>query len=432
MPDPINYLSQFANIPSPTQAILSGIQTAESLDQLHQKNLQEKQALEAQMQMQKDVAQVYTSPSVQGITGLMVKYPALADKWKIPLESMTAQQKAAKIQQANEIFMPLLTGDRETAIASLERQAAAAKNAGDIPGATSLDMMHKLVSNTETGTAGDNAVLASVGMFLQASMGDDFNKVYKPIMEAKLARDKAPGEMAKTAAEATKLTFEGQKAAVDAEFAQQKAVADLEEKGWNIKKLQAGIETDKINSQIAMGQLAVARANTDIRRQEMQVKVDELKQVRQEKLQEKVATLNNIRYNADNMLNSLDGVLKMYDTDPAAVLNATGPVASKLPTVSPRVADFETAIDSIKAQAFLTQVPQMKAMGQLSNAEGEKLGDALRNLSLRQSASSLKKNLTEAKRLILKARSSAATRYGQPDTVPDTPENPPKVVTVDY
>lgn len=432
MPEPINYLSQFANIPSPTQAILSGIQTAESLDQLHQKNLQEKQALEAQMQMQKDVAQIYTNPSVQGITGLMVKYPALADKWKIPLESMTAQQKAAKIQQANEIFMPLLTGDRETAIASLDRQAAAAKNAGDVQGATSLELMHKLVSSTETGKAGDNAVLASVGMFMQAAMGEDFNKVYKPIMDAKLARDKAPGEEAKTKAETDKLTFEGQKAAVDAQFAQQNAVAELEKKGWDIKKLQAGIENDKLNSQIALGQLNVARESNDIKRQEMQVKVDELKQIRQEKTQEKLATLTNIRYNSDNMLNSIETALKFYENDPEAVFAATGPVASKTPTIRPGVADFETAIETLKAQGFLTQVPQMARMGQLSDAEGKKLADALRNFSLRQSAPSLKKNLAEAQRLILKARKNAADHYGQPDTVPDTPENPPKVVTVDY
>lgn len=64
-------------------------------------------------------------------------------------------------------------------------------------------------------------------------------------------------------------------------------------------------------------------------------------------------------------------------------------------------------------------------MGALSNAEGEKLQSALQNLNLRQSDKQLVSNVKEAQRLILKARSNIAKRYGMPDTTPDTPAAQP-------
>lgn len=59
--------------------------------------------------------------------------------------------------------------------------------------------------------------------------------------------------------------------------------------------------------------------------------------------------------------------------------------ASLFPTIpGSEAADFESQLDTFKSQAFLQSISQMKGMGALSNAEGEKLASAVGALSLKQ------------------------------------------------
>lgn len=203
MPEPFDYTSQLKDVPSPQAAFMSGFMNADQIDQVRKKNEAEKRALDLQMQMQSDLGSVYQKPTIQGISGLMVKYPQIADKFKPALESMNEQQKSARIQQANNIFMPLLHGDRETAIQQMKTQVEAAKNSGDKQTASSLEMMQKLVESTETGKAGDNLVIASVGSFLAAAMGEkEFAKTYEAIGKEFRATAEAPAKLSKAEADA--------------------------------------------------------------------------------------------------------------------------------------------------------------------------------------------------------------------------------------
>ena len=78
-------------------------------------------------------------------------------------------------------------------------------------------------------------------------------------------------------------------------------------------------------------------------------------------------------------------------------------------------------MENVDAQAFLSQIPQMKGFGALSDNEGKKLSRALQTFNTKQSTPQFIFNLKEAQRLMQKARSNLATKYGVPDTVPDTP-----------
>jgi hypothetical protein len=103
------------------------------------------------------------------------------------------------------------------------------------------------------------------------------------------------------------------------------------------------------------------------------------------------------------------------------VEDATGPVESRLPTFDQDTADFESLMENIEAQAFLSQIPNLKGMGALSDAEGKKVTAALQSLNLKQSPKRLMENVREAQRLLMKARENIANRYGVPQTIPDTP-----------
>jgi hypothetical protein len=97
-------------------------------------------------------------------------------------------------------------------------------------------------------------------------------------------------------------------------------------------------------------------------------------------------------------------------------------VRSRLPTLSQDVSDYEGLLETLGAQAFLAQIPQIKGTGSLSENEGNKLQASLQNLSLKQSPERLQENINEATRLLTKARANIAARSGLSAPPPDVPE----------
>ena len=128
--------------------------------------------------------------------------------------------------------------------------------------------------------------------------------------------------------------------------------------------------------------------------------------------------VENARFNIDTLLNTADRII---GTPRGVVESATGPISSRMPTLSQDTADFESLIENLDAQAFLSQIPQMKGTGALSENEGKKLAAALQSLSLKQSPGQLVGNVKEMQRLMLKARKNLADKFGMPENVPDTP-----------
>ena len=86
------------------------------------------------------------------------------------------------------------------------------------------------------------------------------------------------------------------------------------------------------------------------------------------------------------------------------------------------VQNFKALIENLDSQSFMAQIPNMKGLGSLSDAEGKKVSSSLQNLNnLRQDAKPLIAKAREAQRLILKGRRNLAKQYGVPDTIPDRP-----------
>lgn len=202
--------------------------------------------------------------------------------------------------------------------------------------------------------------------------------------------------------------------------AYQQASTDLRKQELEFNRAQKATEL-----QLKTLEAAMRREDSDLKKQDLQLKIDAQKQKiadieRQKEVasNEKDAGLESARMNVDNMLNS---IIRVKSTPDNIISAATGPIDTMLPTLSEDTADFEELVTTLGSQAFLSQIPLIKGMGQLSNAEGEKLQAALQNFSLRQSPSRLKENLAEAQRLLLKARSNIAKQYGKPESKPDTP-----------
>ncbi|MGL4546376.1 MAG: hypothetical protein ACRCUU_12640, partial [Plesiomonas sp.] len=85
----------------------------------------------------------------------------------------------------------------------------------------------------------------------------------------------------------------------------------------------------------------------------------------------------------------------------------------KDPIAGTAAADTAALIDTLDAKNFLIAIQQMKGMGALSNAEGEKLSRAVQSLNRNQSEEQLRRNLEEIKTITSAAVESVKIRTGE-------------------
>lgn len=410
---PINYIQ---DVQTPFQAAAQGLQFGAGIQDMRAKQqaqqLQLQQAQQQQQQQQmiaQQMQRLRSSPTrnVLDYADLAMVLPkdqskSMMDAWSM----IDPVQQRSKLSRGASVLAAFNSGASDIGISMLEEEAAALRNSGDEAGAKAMDTYAKLAKLDPVG------VEANIGSMIAQLPGgkDALEAISKQRAEKRLA-DRAPSDLTEAQAKA-------QKSAVDAKFAESNAVAELQKKGWDITKIQEDIGIAKQNSRIAAANAAANRESNQIKREEMGLKLQEMKQKRDELVQGKSADVEAARSGMDNMLNTADRILK---TPIGAIKAATGPIDSRMPTVQRDVADFEALVDTLGSQAFISQIPNMKGMGALSNAEGEKLQAALQNFSLKQSPERLIENIKEAQRLILKGRANLSKRYGVPDSIPDTP-----------
>lgn len=411
MAQPFNYM---LNVPDPTQSVMGGVQNALNIsNMMSQRNLAEQKALELQtarekqVQMDSDLGALSQNPTPSALASMMVKYPSLSENFKKTYDVLSSEQKDSRIKQASQVYAAMQAGKPEVAQQLLLEQAAAARNAGMEQDAKAAETVAELVKlNPATAET-------STGLLLASAMGPDkFAETFTKLQGERREAELQPSKLTESQAKA-------QKAAVEAKFAESGAALDLQKKGWDITKIQEDIKISKQNAGIAAMNAQIAREGNQIKREENQLKLRDMIDKRDEAVRTKAADLESARTNMDNMLNTADRILK---TPVGVVGSAAGPVSSRMPTLSQDTADFEALVETLGSQSFMAQIPNIKGMGALSNAEGEKLQAALQNFSLRQSPERLLENVREAQRLVMKARKNMTARSGLPETIPNTPD----------
>jgi len=413
--DPINYIQ---NVKNPFESAIQGYQAGLAMKQQQAAAAQAQAQQQAQMQMQADLAGLAMNKNATpgDYVSIMTKYPDLAEKLKTPLASLTEEQKQGKLNDASKIYSALQSGNADIAKTLLTEQATALRNSGKESEAKNAEAMAQLVE------LHPDVARTTAGLGLSAIMGPEkFASTFEVLSKNQREEAKAPLEL-------DKMKSDAELARIKAKYAEPDAVIELQTKGWNIKKLESDIMTAKEANRIAAMNAATNREGNALKRQEMQLKLQEEKGKIQEKLNTKVAEVESARSNIDNLLNTADKILNAPDSVKKAAL---GPIDSRLPTMQSDVADFESLIENLDAQAFLAQVPQMKGLGALSENEGKKLAAALQSFNMKQSPEQFSSNVKEAQRIMMKARKSLANKYGVPDTVPDTPAAKPSGADID-
>lgn len=417
MVQPVNYMAAMPQID--LSQSFAGLGNALGQYGEYQKQQKAEQAAaELKAQYANDVQAYFAKPSASGLSMLTAKYPGQREAFKDIGDRMSAEQKAVELPVMAQAFHAITTGKPDAAKLLVDQQIEGMQNSG--MDATKLKMIRSQLDSDPTQVAG---LIGLVGSSIDP---DGWGKM----MSEKRAQDLQPSLVRKGVAEAGAAESDASVKAVKAKFAESEAVLDLEKKGWDIKKLQADIDIDRQNARIAAMNAAANREANAIKRQELRLKVDEAIAKRDETARGKIAEVESANSNIDNMLNTIDRVM----SNPS-LKDVVGSFEGRMPAAASMLDDQESdaiaLLDTLGSQAFLAQIPNIKGMGALSNAEGEKLQSALQNLSRAQSEKQLTSSLKEAQRLMIKARKNVADRYGVKQSVPDTPAVTPSSSEVD-
>lgn len=348
-------------------------------------------------------AEVAKNPTAKAVQSFMVEFPELSEQFKKSYDTLSDNEKrmATEVQFATKSAIE--SGKPDLAISDLDRRIEAAKNMGDTSAEEKLGVIRNLV------IANPSAALLTANAFLAATMDPDkFATMEKTRGEESRAQQEAPYKL--------------EQERVKAKFAEPEALLDLEQKGWNIKAIQEDIGYKKQMARIAAMNASTSRTDSDLKRQELQLKVQEAQSKLNSDIRAKVSEAESARASIDNFINTADRLMKN-----PMLPRVLGPIEGRISSapLSDEAADAVALIDTLSSQAFLSQIPAMKGSGALSDAEGKKLQAALTNLSRVQSEKQFEANLKEAQRILLKSRSNLAQKYGIPDTVPDTPAAAP-------
>ena len=282
-------------------SVLGGFETGFALSERERQRQAQEAQMRAQQEAQMRAAQIQErfynnqNPSLQDVIEFTTTLdPALVGHTKDMLAKLPEQQKQRNLSTGLQMLSAPDTGSTDVVTQIAEDAAMAMENSGDTNTAQLLRRVAEVAKQDPN--IARSGIMASL---IQYPGGDK-------AIESYISARKAPAETAKIEAEAKEAGSKAMSAAVAARFAESKAVMDLRLGEAQIKKFAEDAEIARANVRIASMNAATAREANNLKRQEMQLKVDELVRERDSKLREKVATVEAGRASMDNMLNTID------------------------------------------------------------------------------------------------------------------------------
>jgi hypothetical protein len=170
---------------------------------------------------------------------------------------------------------------------------------------------------------------------------------------------------------------------------------------------------------------ALRGANSDVQRQLIEQRIEDLKVKAEEKQQTLQSQAQGRVAAFDSALETLD-VLSKHPGKKDVVGAVSGGLVSMIPGTN--AAGFASQLETFKAQTFIPQVAALKGMGALSDAEGKKLTAAVGALDPKMKQKEFDTQITKIKSDLEAAKQRALSLPGMPKqpTIPKvgTVENP--------
>ncbi len=181
------------------------------------------------------------------------------------------------------------------------------------------------------------------------------------------------------------------------------------ERAQTSKELAA--ERNAIQLQIAQMNNSLKNANSDVQRQLIEQRIEDLKGKAAEKESAMQSQAQGRVAAFDSALDTLD-IISKHPGKKDVVGALTGGLMSIVPGTN--AAGFASQLETFKAQTFIPQVSALKGMGALSDAEGKKLTAAVGALDVKMKPAEFDASIARIKADLEAAKQRAAKMPGMP------------------
>ncbi len=281
---PINYLGAMPQIDL-AQSLGQGFQLGANIGAASQEMEQRKLALEQAQQYKADVAALMAAPTADKpklAAALQLKNPKYAEGISKAFGSLNEERQKSELNDAWTLASALHSKRPDLAIKQIDARITARKNSG-LPVDELVDM-REWVEKDPDGLYG-NLLLKVGGLPGGDKILTNLGTLGKENREA----DLHPAAVREAGAKATGAEADAQTKGVQAKYAERDAIQKYEKEGWNIKALQADIEYKKQSTRIETMKVALSRSDNDLKRKELQLKIDAAERERDSKVSEKIA-----------------------------------------------------------------------------------------------------------------------------------------------
>lgn len=298
MVQPINYLQQVA---APFENVLQGVKIGAGMAELELAQQQREQAQRQQQMLAEAQSQFFANPrpTMRDALQFASMLPKdRADAIRPYIENFNKEQQQAVLKTNGQMLAALQTNP-PLGVKMMRDYAAAQRNAGDMAEAALYDGMADAAEDPARGPAtafkalttataqipGAKETFESIDKALSIVRSEQMQPAAqrKAVAEADEAVAKATSAQAaattaaeRAAADLALSQAQAQKAAVEAQYAEQIQIAGLNEKNWNIKNLQSQISerAEKLNLDRQVTQATVAEKLSSIQAKLTEIPAD--------------------------------------------------------------------------------------------------------------------------------------------------------------
>ncbi|CDG98051.1 conserved hypothetical protein [Xenorhabdus bovienii str. puntauvense] len=365
MVQPINYYESL--MPDLAGQALKETQNRLGQSQLTGLNLQNQQM---QQQMSEQQAFKQALPGAindpQKLRELAVQYPSQLQNIQAQLGFRSAQDVAALDSTVNQLQLAISTGDPRNVAAALVQNAEVIQSKGTTP----QQLMSMYANNPEQ----FNEVLFTV------KLGTLSAKDQLAVLDKKEGREIDRGKLSesiRSSQASESLQARGQ----DISATTARRGQDIQMRGQDISA-----ENARLDREIKKSALAQNAIDRQLKTETNQIKLDDLL-LKQQEFKRKGEQAKTDKY--DTYLSQVNAIDQTIGTA-NRILDSPGfngyfginvnPFGNRyLPGTD--AANTEALVDTLKSQTFLANVQLMKGLGALSNAEGQRVTDAIGKLS---------------------------------------------------
>lgn len=311
MAQPFDYSPQLQN---PLQGAMQAIQLGMALRDDRAQQAQAQAKAEQQKLMSIDLEAASRDPNPGAIARLSLKYPQLSEGFKRSYDMMADEAKQSNLSAMTQVYSAVNAEQPALAVDLLRKQSEAMKAAGKEREAQASTVLADLIERSP-----QHAKL-TIGTALSGVMGPDkFAESFAKLGGEQRAQEQAPADLAAKQGGAAKAAAEAKTAAITAQYADSQAVADLTKKQWDVTKIVQDIGIAKEQNRIRAMEAAAAKEGNALKREELQLRIDETKRARDEKIREKTAEAENAIGGIDKSTGLIAEILGDEDSLRAAV-----------------------------------------------------------------------------------------------------------------